>query len=380
MRESALHRFAKSTRRSDNSLPITQNMSDLRITKMERPSFVRSSSTAGSTYVATALEALENWRKNEVRCWYKEDVDPNDPDGKFAFQRLRQDWFTPEVHPKFRFTRDDKFFAIGSCFARGLEGSLIKHKIVTESAAREFAVFAPLVLKGTALGITNKYNTFAILNDLRWALDPDAEFPIDSIVPVGDGTWLDPHVNPTLTRGTLEETLGRRRLLQSVTRRIRDCRAVIVTMGLIELWRDSEADVFLNMTPASQVHMTAPERYEFHISSYAQNWANLEAIHDLLSQYGHPDLRIVVTVSPVPLLNTFSTMDVVVANTYSKSLLRTLAQDWAMAHDNVDYFPSYEIVLNSERSLVWIDDRRHVTVAGRDHIMDVFLKSYLRDS
>jgi hypothetical protein len=354
-------------------------MSDSYVAKIERPSFVPSSSTPRSTYVATALEASDNWRKNQVRSWYKDGVDPNDPAGQFAFQRLGRDWFTPEIHPKFSFSRGDKFFAIGSCFARALEGSLVKHNIVAESAARDFAVFEPLATKGTALGITNKYNTFAILNELRWALDPDAKFPLDSIVPVGDGTWLDPHVNPTLKLGTLEETLDRRRILQSVTKRIRDCRAVIVTLGLIELWRDNKTDVFLTMTPLSQVWMAEPQRYEFHISSYEQNWANLESIYEIMSQCGHPDLRIVVTVSPVPLLNTFSTMDVVVANTYSKSLLRTVAQDWAIAHDNVDYFPSYEIVLNSERSQVWASDRRHVTVPGRDHIMNLFLKSYLTE-
>jgi hypothetical protein len=79
----------------------------------------------------------------------------------------------------------------------------------------------------------------------------------------------------------------------------------------------------------------------------------------------------------VPLLNTFSTMDVVVANTYAKSLLRAVAQEWAAAHDNVDYFPSYEIVQNSDRAAVWKADLRHVEGAGAQHIMNLFLQSYL---
>ena len=52
-------------------------------------------------------------------------------------------------------------------------------------------------------------------------------------------------------------------------------------------------------------------------------------------------------------MNTFSTMDIVVANTWAKSLLRAVAQEWASAHPNVDYFPSYEIVQNSDRAAVW---------------------------
>jgi len=53
-------------------------------------------------------------------------------------------------------------------------------------------------------------------------------------------------------------------------------------------------------------------------------------------------------------------MDVVVANTYAKSLLRAVAQEWTSAHDNVHYFPSYEIVQNSDRAATWEPDLRHV--------------------
>jgi len=97
----------------------------------------------------------------------------------------------------------------------------------------------------------------------------------------------------------------------------------------------------------------------------------------LLSSYGHPDFHVVVTVSPVPLMNTFSTMDIVVANTWAKSLLRAVAQEWASAHPNVAYFPSYEIVQNSDRAAVWEDDLRHVRGQGAQHIMELFLRKYI---
>jgi len=57
--------------------------------------------------------------------------------------------------------------------------------------------------------------------------------------------------------------------------------------------------------------------------------------------------------------------------------LRAVAQEWASAHPNVDYFPSYEIVQNSDRAAVWERDLRHVRGAGVQHIMDLFLKNYL---
>jgi hypothetical protein len=79
----------------------------------------------------------------------------------------------------------------------------------------------------------------------------------------------------------------------------------------------------------------------------------------------------------VPLMATFSTEDVVIANTYSKSLLRTAAQEWAAAHRNVHYFPSYEIVQNSEPAITWEEDLRHVQGKVVQHIMDLFMESFL---
>jgi hypothetical protein len=333
-----------------------------------------------SPYVVTATEAMENYKENEAGIWYKDGAGPDDPACRYAFQRLRQTWFTPKIDPKFKLRRDDKFYAIGSCFARGIEQSLTTHKIAVESAAPEFAKLQPAKRELSGLGFTNKYNTYSILNELRWALDPDAVFPVESIVQVTKATWYDPHTNPTLNLDGLEETLERRALMQTVTKRIESCRAVIVTLGLSEVWRDAQADVFINRTPLPSLFKTQPHRYEFHLTGFTENWTNLEAIHALLSQYGHPDVRILVTVSPVPLLNTFSTMDVVIANTYAKSLLRTAAQQWAAAHDNVDYFPSYEIVLNSDRAATWEPDLRHVKGAGAQHIMKLFVQSYLDDT
>jgi hypothetical protein len=341
-----------------------------------------------SPYAADAAETIKNYAHNWAGVWFKDNVDPDDAAGKYAFQRLRHTWFTPKIDPKFKLRRDDKFFAIGSCFARGLENALAKYNVAVESAAPEFAMLKPAKNDVSPLGFTNKYNTHAILNELRWALDPDAEFPRESIVQLTKTTWYDPHTNPTLNFVDFEETLERRALIQAVTRRIRNCRAVIVTLGLAEVWRDVQADVFVNCTPLDVAYTLRPDatppmcnprpdRYEFHLTSFAQNLANLEEMHSLLTQHGYPDVHIIVTVSPVPLMNTFSTMDIVVANTWAKSLLRAVAQEWACAHENVDYFPSYEIIQSSDRTAAWEADLRHVKGAGAQHVMELFLRDYL---
>ena len=328
-------------------------------------------------YIAPGREARSNLQQNRSGRWHRRDAAVDDPKGEFAFQRLRQPFFTPRICPTFSIQRTDQIFAIGSCFARGIERALLARKMAVLSAASEFESFQTINSEVTGLGFTNKYNTFAILNELRWALDPAVRFPEESIVQLVDGLCYDPHVNPTLQAVDRGETLRRRSMVTRVNARVASCRVLIITLGLVEVWRDVEADLVVNATPPPEALARYPGRYEFRVSSFSENMANLEEIHALLQRFGHSDLRIIVTVSPVPLMATFTPQDVVVANSYSKALLRTAAQEWAAAHPNVDYFPSYEMVMNSAREAAWEEDLRHVQGRLVSHIMDTFLKHYI---
>ncbi len=327
--------------------------------------------------ISSGGEAFSTAQQNLFSRWYRQGAQADEPQGQLAFQRLGQPLFTPRVTPAFKIRRNDKLFAIGSCFARGIEKALLSRQMEVASAAKEFQALETTGPQVTGLGFTNKYNTFAIRNELEWALDPKARFPEQSIVELADGVCYDPHTNPTLLPASREETSRRRSLLQQVTARISDCRVVILTLGLVELWRDTVADVFLNTTPPAEAMRANPGRYQFQVSTFAENLENLDAIYCLLQSFGHRDAQIVVTVSPVPLMTTFTEQDVVIANCYSKSLLRAVAQEWAAAHANVHYFPSYEIVLYSNRAITWMEDLRHVQGKVVNHIMELFLASYI---
>ena len=312
--------------------------------------------------------------------WSPPAGDPKDPDGPYASQRLRQPRFSPVVQVQFRIRREDKLFAIGSCFARGIENALKARGFQVESAARDFEQFhTKQGQRVTALGFTNKYTTYSMLNELSWALDPSARFPEASLVDLGAERCIDPHVNPTLEVTGRAGTLERRRIMQQVNSRVRDCRVVFLTLGLVEVWYDEAAKVHLNTTPTEEMRERFPGRYSFQVTSYPQNLENLEKLHALLTRHGHPQLQIVVTTSPVPLNLSFSGQDVVVANTYSKSTLRAVAQDFAAAHANVQYFPSYEMVMNSRRELAWEEDLRHVQGGMTAHVMDEFLRGFVEE-
>jgi hypothetical protein len=59
-----------------------------------------------SPHVATAAEGMKNYRENTAATWYEDDAGENDHTGKYAFQRLRQTWFTPHIIPKFKLHGD----------------------------------------------------------------------------------------------------------------------------------------------------------------------------------------------------------------------------------------------------------------------------------
>jgi hypothetical protein len=310
-------------------------------------------------------------------------ADPRPDDDRTAVRRLGETFFTPlGLERTFTLRRTHRVYAIGSCFAREIEKALARRGLAIESLspkfeamAEQFGVAGGSLKGGSPLGFTNKHNPLAILHDLQWALDPATPFPAEALIPLEDGTYADPHTPQRFPWADLPETLRRRRIVTDVTRRIAGCRLVVITLGLIESWFDTHTGLYTNVTP--QADARDPDRFRFHVLGYEQVRDALAETHALLTAYGHPDVQIVVSTSPVPLEATFTGQDVVTANTHSKALLRLSAAEWTAQHENVHYFPSYEIALNSEREAAWWPDLRHVRPELAEHITDLFCATHL---
>ena len=209
---------------------------------------------------------------------------------------------------------------------------------------------------------------------MLWAfenLNRNGEYFIET----GKDVFIDMHTNPTLIPTDFETTLKKRNKLKNIFLKIKDCQMLTITLGLIETWYDTKNKVYLNMTPGPRILKRYPDRFELHILDYNENLSVLEKIYSLLQKH-NPKLNIIVTVSPIPLQTTFTNYDIIVANTTSKSTLRAAATDWADKHENVHYFPSYELALLSNQHKVWIEDRRHLKGAMTQYIMEIFKKYY----
>lgn len=152
-----------------------------------------------------------------------------------------------------------------------------------------------------------------------------------------------------------------------------------MTLGLNEVWHDRETDVRLNAAPGLWEVRRQPGRYHLEITDAEENLAALEDIRARLKRL-NPDMKMVVTVSPVPMGTTFSGQDVVVANSLSKSVLRAAAGAFEARHDDVDYFPSYEIVTLSPRTYAYGPDCLHVSDRIVGHVMEQFMQAYLGEA
>ncbi|MDZ7709219.1 MAG: GSCFA domain-containing protein [Roseovarius sp.] len=215
---------------------------------------------------------------------------------------------------------------------------------------------------GAASNFLNKYTAPSILNDLGWALDRDS-FPGEKIIyKVADGVHCDPQLGLVRLPYSMAEIMEMRTRYLDAVAQVAHADVVILTLGYVEAWYDKELDLYLNIAPPPRICQAAPDRFEFRVLGFEDVRSALEGIYALLKRHREKPLKMLVTVSPVPLVSTFRDMDVLVANTYSKSVQRAAAETFAADKADVDYFPSYEAVTLSDPAVCWArGDYRHVS-------------------
>ncbi len=263
----------------------------------------------------------------------------------------------PSFAVPFRLEPGEKIFTVGSCFARNVEVELMKRGF--QLPMRE--LFKRPEFGKLEVGIINNFGTPSIYNEFAWALGERPFVPEEQILPMGGDKFADLHLIPSMRPDTWEVALARRAAIAEAVRTVTECRVLIMTLGLVELWFDTRTGYYLNAAPRPTFMKNEPDRFELHVLSFDEAYRFLDDALQMVRKHGRPDLHVLLTVSPVPMMVTQRPEDVIVANTYSKSMLRTVAETIALRHDFVTYYPSYESVTLSDRKLAWADDMVHVT-------------------
>jgi hypothetical protein len=154
---------------------------------------------------------------------------------------------------------------------------------------------------------------------------------------------------------------------------------LIFTLGLTETWRDKETGFVFPTAPGVVAGDWISDKFEFVNFSYEEIYKDFIELIDVLSEFrkSGPALKYILTVSPVPITATASDNHVLVANTASKSILRSVADSLSKRQPNIDYFPSYEIVTNiAAKGVFYSSNLRTVTSQGVDVVMRYFFKVY----
>lgn len=290
------------------------------------------------------------------------------------WRRMQKEPFETCVRPSFKVKRGDMIFASGSCFAQNIELNLLRSGMRLLYGPEFFAdeeSFADIPESGHRTALT-MYNT---PNIMRFATALQDNTSTDTLIyEQGAGKFVD-YTLGALPAGTLETVRARRAAMRDKLRRdLSNCACVIFTLGLSEVWYDRLADDYLNYTPDLRLLKAQADRFELHVLDYATTVGFLERGIAALRAIGVRN--IVITVSPVPLISTFTQQDVIVANEYSKSVLRTAAEHICHTME-CDYFPSYELVRYANLETAWNRDRRHPTSELIGKITRLFSENYI---
>lgn len=190
-----------------------------------------------------------------------------------------------------------------------------------------------------------------------------------------DGRVVDglrPAIEPKGFMTAQAMMVHRRSHLAKIRLMLANMDVMVFTFGLTEAWMDVSDGVVYPTAPGTVAEPPQDARFEF------RNFSTAETISDFLEfrklvKGMNPDCRFLLTVSPVPLTATASSQHVLVATTYSKSVLRAAAGELSLSLPDVDYFPSYELISAPAFKGFFFDpNMRTVSQAGVDFVMKTF--------
>ncbi|HVI28588.1 GSCFA domain-containing protein [Hansschlegelia sp.] len=282
----------------------------------------------------------------------------------------------PYHEPRFKFSKESSFFTIGSCFARNIEEYLGRAGVRVATYDLDFPN-SELKANSRRNDLLVKYTPGSIHLEIASAFGRVDPLPDERYLVATDknGGYHDVMLPFDYPAVTLERGMERRRQIRELFAGIANVSVVVITLGLIEHWYDNELGIYINSRPGPRVEKLYPGRFAFRQLDLAENRALVEASLDIVHDV-NPSAHVILTTSPVPLGRTFTEDDVIVANAYSKAVLRVIAQEMARKYSFVDYFPSYEIVTMSPPDMAWEQDLRHVRDTMVGEVMKKFFASY----
>jgi len=306
------------------------------------------------------------------------------PDERFwrrVVEQVPASQLDPVIRTGFKIDRTTRIATAGSCFAQHIARTLRREKF-NYLVADAVKGMTPEEVRRRGFGTYSaRYGNLYTVRQLVQLFDrAHGDFePLDKAWKRSDGRWVDPfrpQIEPDGFASAAEVETAARSHLADVRRLFGSLDIFVFTLGLTEAWRRREDGAVFPLAPGVAGGRVDPQQHEFLNFDAAEVLADLHAFMRRLRGV-NPQARVILTVSPVPLIATYEDRHVLVSTVHSKSVLRAAAGQLAAEVPGVDYFPSYEIVTStSSRGAYFEADMRSVTPDGVAHVMRVFLQHY----
>lgn len=273
---------------------------------------------------------------------------------------------------------DARFSTYGSCFAQHISRALVARQMAWIDAEPAPARMPDAVAKAFNYGIFSSRTANIYTARQLLMLTEMASGDMNPALPE---IWTDkgrafdslrPTIEPNGFRSIEEAQLSRLSMVRAFRRSITNADVFIFTLGLTEGWENAETGQAYAICPGTVAGEFDARVHRFRNYGFVEIRSDLESAFALMRAI-NPDLRILLTVSPVPLTATASGQHVLVATTRSKSVLRAVAGEIVEADPNSDYFPSYEIITGAPtRAMFFEPNMRSVAPQGVEFVMRHF--------
>lgn len=286
---------------------------------------------------------------------------------------------------RFEILREDRIATAGSCFAQNVARYLRKngYSIVDTETLPDW--MPSDVARNFGYGLYSaRYGNIYTVRQLRQLVEDSLGGTVrEDDVWEKDGRFYDalrPSVEPQGLDSREEVLAHRRHHLAQVAEMLRTTDVFVFTLGLTEAWELKSTGTVYPTAPGVIAGVFDEAAYRFVNFDMFEIFEDLAAVREKLLVV-NPAMRFLLTVSPVPLTATASGDHVLAATIRSKSILRAVCSAFYDRFDDIDYFPSYEIITSpGARSAFFAENLRSVTETGVEAVMKVFFAAHAGDA
>lgn len=288
----------------------------------------------------------------------------------------------PDLYrPRFPLTQDTRVFTAGSCFAQHVGAAMKRAGLKVIDAEPALRGMPPETAKRFGYGVYSaRFGNIYTVRQFRQLVEEMLGL-FTPALPVWekDGRHWDalrPGVEPEGLASPEQVMEMRAQHLIALARAVQDAEVVVFTLGLTEAWVHRATGTVYPTAPGTIAGTHDPDTFAFRNHGVAEILEDFTALEDMLAEI-NPDLRWLLTVSPVPLAATATDDHVLTATMRSKSVLRVVCDMLRDSSDRIDYFPSYELVMSPAHPAgAFCPDLRSVRPEVVDGIMGLFLAAH----